>query len=189
MGLSPTDGRRTILWDSARFWNTTTAEEVADYPAHRYARAPWRPIVRAIDVEAPPPVVFRWVCQLKVAPYSYDWIDNRGRRSPRTLTPGVDELAIGQTIMIGRIVEFERDRHITAVSLPGPTAVFGFLSITYQVDRSGSGSRLICCVDLTADGPAARLRADLLVVGDWVMMRKQLLTLKRLAERQQPVAD
>lgn len=182
MGL-PVLGRRLAdLGDSARFWNTTAEEEVADYPAHRYARESWLAIVRAIDVAAPPAVVFRWLCQLRVAPYSYDWIDNAGRRSPRTLTPGVEQLAVGQTIMVARIMEFEPDRHITGVSLPGPTALFGYLSITYQVEPSPMGTRLICCLDVTADSRVARLRRHLLIVGDWVMMRKQLLTLKDLAE-------
>jgi hypothetical protein len=183
----PYIGQTAAAWrESVRFWNTTAAEQTADYPAHRYARPPWHPVVRAVDVEAPPPVVFRWLCQLKVAPYSYDWIDNRGRRSPRTLTPGVEDLAIGQHMIIARIVEFEPDHHITAVSLPGPTAVYGFLALTYQVEAARCGSRLICCLDVTAESRAGRIRLDLLAAGDWVMMRKQLLTLKELAEGRQP---
>jgi hypothetical protein len=171
------------LLDSARFWNTTAAEEAAAYPAHRYARVPYQPLLRAVDVAAPPAVVFRWLCQLKVAPYSYDWLDNRGRRSPRELTPGAEKLAVGQRLIVARIVAFEPERHITGVSLPAATAMFGAFSLTYQVTAAAGGSRLIVCFDLTAGSPAGRLRADLLAVGDLVMARKQLLTLKSLAER------
>ena len=134
-------------------------------------------------VEAPPALVFRWLCQLKVAPYSYDWIDNRGRRSPRELTPGVADLAVGQPFLIGRIVEFTPDDHITVVGGPGATRLFGAMSLTYQVMPRGAGSRLVCCLDVTARSRAARVRADLLGVGDLVMMRRQLLNLKHLAER------
>jgi hypothetical protein len=171
------------LLDWARSWNTTTAEEAADYPAHRYAVPPYRKLIRAVDVAAPPAAVFRWLCQLKVAPYSYDWLDNRGRRSPRELTPGAENLAVGQRLMIARIVEFEPDRQITGVSVPAATAVFGAISLTYRVTPTANGSRLVACLDVTVCSRAGRMRADLLAVGDLAMMRKQLLNLKGLAER------
>ena len=169
--------------DWARFWNSTAAENAADYPAHRYATTPYRTLIRAVDVAAPAAVVFRWLCQLKLAPYSYDRLDNGGRRSPRELTPGAEQLAVGQTLIVARIVEFEPDRHITAVSLPAASAVFGAFSLTYQVTATAGGSRLVACLDATARCWAERLRADLLTVGDLVMMRKQLLNLKALAEQ------
>ncbi len=64
---------------SAEHWGTTQAEREATYPCERYATKPYRRYLRAVDVDVDPAVLFRWVCQVKVAPYSYDWIDNRGR--------------------------------------------------------------------------------------------------------------
>jgi len=44
---------------------------------------------------------------MRIAPYSYDGIDNLGCESPRVLIPGLDELAIGQKVMIGELADDE----------------------------------------------------------------------------------
>jgi hypothetical protein len=109
-------------------------------------------MTRAIGVAAPPDLTWRWLCQIAVAPYSYDWIDNRGRRSPQTLTPGADDLSAGQTVaVVFRLVSSDDGRAWTALT--------------------------------SVRGPVARLRAHALAWGDLVMMRRQLLNLKALAER------
>ena len=78
---------------------------------------------------------FRWLCQLKVAPYSYDLIDNFGRRSPKELTPGVENLARGQKLMgIFELVDFERDGHLTVtMSDPRAISIFGRIALSYVV--------------------------------------------------------
>lgn len=126
------------LLDPARYWHVIEQERAADYPAHHHAASPYRTLLRAVDVAAPPAVVYRWLSQLSVAPYSYDWLDNGGRRSPRTLTPEADRVAVGQHLMsLFRVVEFEPDRHLTMVSLPRASTIFGELALTYQAtDRN-----------------------------------------------------
>ncbi|MBA2774650.1 MAG: hypothetical protein H0U36_11490 [Nocardioidaceae bacterium] len=167
---------------SAQHWGTTRAEREATYPCERYATRPYRRYLRAVDVDADLAVLFRWVCQVKVAPYSYDWIDNGGRQSPRQLTPGAEKLAVGQAFIVGTIVEFETGCHITAVGTPKAARIFGPITLTYQVREQGTGSRLTVALTVSASSLPGRVRRELLGWGDLVMMRKQLLTLKACAE-------
>jgi hypothetical protein len=157
-------------------WGSTAGERTLALPCDRHLPGAATVVHRAIDIAAPAHTVFRWLCQLRAAPYSYDLIDNFGRRSPQTLTPGLDELELGQRFMtIFDLVEFERDRHITLVVRRGRFA-FGSAAVTYAVSRNGErGSRLLVRV---ASGRSSRLLPWL----DLFMMRRQLLNLKRLAE-------
>lgn len=168
---------------ASRTWGSTETERADSYPCDRWLADPDDQLWRAIDIDAPPGAVFRWLCQLRAAPYSYDWIDNLGRRSPRQLTPGLDELEVGQRVMtIFRLVEFEPGRHITLVLERGKR-LFGELAITYQVRPAGAGSRLVAKLVVRRPRGAGRLFSPLLPAGDLVMMKKQLRTLKALAER------
>ena len=117
--------------------------------------------------------------------HSYDWIDNLGRRSPRTPTPALEALATGQAIMIGHITDFAVDDHITGRAFPRAERLYGLVGLTYRViPKSPTSSRLV--VRLMVDQPNAWVevaRYWLLAWGDLVMMRKQLMTLKALAEQ------
>jgi hypothetical protein len=168
-----------------RTWGSTAQERQLEFACDRFVADPNGALYRALTVNAPPALLFPWLCQLRAAPYSYDWIDNLGRRSPRSLTPGLDRLQVGQRIMtIFQLAAFEPDRHITAV-LDRLGALFGDLAITYLiVPEAEERCRLVVKVAVayprTPIGAAMR---GLLPPGDLVMMRKQLLTLRKLAER------
>jgi hypothetical protein len=167
----------------ARTWGTTAEERERSYPCDRYVDRIDDAYYRGVTVHAAPGVVFRWLCQLRVAPYSYDWIDNLGRQSPRTLTPGLERLTVGDRFMaIFRLVEFEVDQHVTLRL--GQSVLFPDLAVSYVVvAASVASARLI--MKIVARYPAGiggRLQQWLLPWGDLVMARRQLLNLRDLAE-------
>jgi len=164
-------------------WGEVEAERFMPLPCDRLLPAADLVVHRAVDVAAPAELTFRWLCQLRVAPYSYDLLDNRGRRSPRTLTPGLDRLAVGQRVArIFRLADFAAGEHLT-VELDDPQAarLFGRVAGTWHVSPRGvRSSRLL--VRLRIAG-LDRVRRRGLAYGDLIMMRKQLRTLAALAER------
>jgi len=146
-------------------------------------------IFAVLTVNAKPEKVFRWLCQLRVAPYSYDLIDNFGRRSPQQLKPGSEQLALGQPVMtIFELVDFRQNNHITGRIWPGSKAekIFGAIAGSYCVKPLGNGKTCLL-VKIQVKYPrrwwGSCMRA-ILPVGDLIMMRKQLLNFKRLVEKE-----
>ena len=143
---------------------------------------------RGVTVHASPSTLFRWLCQLRAAPYSYDWIDNFGRKSPQRLTPGLERLERGQPVMrIFELVTFEPECHLTLRLLPGSRSarLFGELAVSYVIRPGAAGCRLLAkLVVRYPPGLRGAMMRAFLPVGDLIMMRRQLLNLKRLAERQ-----
>jgi hypothetical protein len=180
----------------AHTWGTTAAERSLTFACDRLLPEADDAYFRAVDVRAAPAVLFRWLCQLRVAPYSYDLIDNLGRRSPQVLTPGLELLEVGQRVMtIFDLVEFEPDRQLTLRVRQG-RRLFGDVAVTYLIvsdvrhdedhpDGSArqEGCRLIAKVLVChPSGPSHALSRVGLPWGDLIMMRRQLLNLKALAE-------
>ena len=163
-------------------WGSAPHEREASYPCDALVDDP-DVVFRALDVDAPTGLVFRWLCQLRKAPYSYDWIDNLGRRSPRQLIEGLDHLEVGQPFMtIFRLVSFQAGSSIT---LDSTTALFGRVAGTYKIVPIGMNrSRLVVKLIFSSlPGIRGWITSRILPAGDLIMMRKQLLTLKALAER------
>ncbi len=171
-------------------WGTTDEERGRVYPCDEFAGDDWSALYRSVTVDAKPETVFRWLCQMRAAPYSYDLLDNFGRRSPRTLTPGLDKLEVGQSVMtIFQIVSFETSRHITLEYGPKLKKRMPPLFISYVVSPRGKRTRLTC--KLTTPAPkniGRKLMFRGVAWGDLFMMRKQMLTLKELAEKQERAA-
>lgn len=169
-----------------RNWGARPEEREARYPCEGLLPPPAEEWFRAVTVRAERAVVFRWLCQLKVAPYSWDVLDNFGRLSPRSLTPGAEVLERGQRVMtIFELTDFEVDRHLTMVlDTPWARGAFGGFAISYVVQDDGPGlTRLVVKLLVgRGGGPLGRLRCRAMAWGDLFMMRRQLETLRSLAE-------
>ena len=81
---------------------------------------------------------------------------------------------------IFRLVEFKREDHLTMKIVS--TKAFGDLAVTYLVKPKGEGARLV--VKIVYRVSSFSPMRWILPPGDLFMMRKQLLTLKRLAENE-----
>ena len=86
-------------------------------------------------MDASAATVFAWLGNLRVAPYSYDLLDNRGRRSPRRLRADLPPLAVGQrAVAIFDVLEVVEGEELT-LATRGDAAerVFGPVTLTYAV--------------------------------------------------------
>lgn len=134
-------------------WGASAEERARTLPCDQLLPDASLRVHRAISVEAPVSLLFLWLCQLKLAPYSYDLLDNFGRRSPQQLRGGLDRLEVGQRFMtIFALASFRRDAHITLRSRR--------VAVTYAAFAQGNVSRLL--VRVVFDPPGARVGAAVL---------------------------
>lgn len=171
----------------SEIWGTEPRERNLAFPCDNLISQPDATLYRGVTVQNSKEILFRWLCQMRAAPYSYDWIDNFGKHSPRNLSPGLENLAIGQEVMsIFDLVGFEQGRHLTirVKSRSSASRTFGDVGVSYMIVPTTEHScRLL--VKLMAKYPRGikgRVMRALLPWGDLIMMRRQLLNFKQLAE-------
>jgi hypothetical protein len=158
-------------------WNVTDDEVARSYPCDQFVASPTLRAWRGVTVGTTQEVLWPWVAQIRLAPYSYDWIDNLGRRSPQELM-GLSEPVVGEpfttaaaTRPFGRILAVEPLEHLTAEIMGA--------CMSYVLVPQEQSTRLL--MKLVTN--ASNWVAPFLSVGDLVMARRQLLNLKGLAER------
>jgi hypothetical protein len=160
-------------------WGVSDSEIVRSYPCDDFVTSRALQAWRGVDVQASAEAVWPWVTQIRLAPYSYDWIDNLGRRSPRELV-GLPEPQVGVRFttaggrQLGRIVSVDPGKQLTG------TIMGAFMSYVL-VPQDHDTTRLLLKVVMQTSRWASRW----LSVGDLIMARRQLLNLKLLAERHQ----
>lgn len=157
-------------------WGVTDAELARHFPCDDLVPSPVLELWRGISVTVPPPAVWPWLRQVRLAPYSYDWLDNLGRRSPRELRdlpdprPGDPFSCIGGRYDVGRVLAVVPGESLTATVMAA--------GMSYVLEPEGAGTRLL--LKIVAENDRWYLPA--LAVGDWPMARRQLGVLKRQAE-------
>ena len=157
-------------------WGVSDDEVARTYPCDDVVPSPVLQAWRGVTVKVTADRLWPWISQIRLAPYSYDWIDNLGRRSPRELLtlPGPvagEPFSTAATRPVGRILSVSPVEQLTG-------RIAGAV-MSYVLVPNGDATRLLLKV-VTAKG---RGIAPLVSVGDLLMARRQLLNLKRLAEQ------
>lgn len=156
-------------------WGVTADEVARHYPCDDIVASPVLEAWRGVTVRATPDETWPWVAQIRLAPYSYDWIDNLGHRSPQELRavapPRVGEpFTTSAGRQLGRILSVSAGEQLTG-------RIAGAV-ISYVLVPDGDTTRLLMKIVMARH----RLLAPLLSAGDLIMARRQLLNLKQLAE-------
>ena len=67
-----------------------------------------RELIRCIEIRAVASDIFVWLKQLQIAPYSYDFIDNRFRKSPEYIIENLPPLKVNSHYLLAfHIIEFD----------------------------------------------------------------------------------
>jgi hypothetical protein len=147
-----------------------------------------RELLRYIEISANPPEIFVWLKQLRVAPYSYDFIDNRSRKSPYFVIENLPPLKINTHYLLAfHISEFEENSFIACrfcEPINEPVNLYmKDLYFEYRIIEQGTKNILWCKIkgyfntDISSKG-----FFYIFSLVDKVMMKRQLKNIKRLSE-------
>jgi hypothetical protein len=124
------------------------------------------------DLSCSPEELWPWLAQMgngRAGWYSYDWLDNRGRKSFVTLDPNFVQIHKGQRIPFATIEDFKINEFLTYRF--GKRA-----SASYLIEKTATGIRLWTRVRVDGIGKIAQF---FLKVGHQFMQRKQFREIKK----------
>jgi hypothetical protein len=148
-----------------------------------------RELIRCIEIGADASDIFVWLKQLRIAPYSYDCIDNRCRKSPDYIIENLPPLKVNTHYLLAfHIFEFVENSFIVCrfcepINSPVNLYMKG-LFFEYRILEQGTKTKLWCKIkgyfntDLTSKG-----FFFIFSVINKIMMARQLKNIKKLSER------
>ncbi len=167
-------------------WGATDEEIDRDMPGDDLVTNPHLDSTRAVTIRATPEQVWPWIVQIgrgRAGWYSYDFIDNPGQRSAETILPEFQHLKVGDHIPTGigpgfRVIAVEPNRYVAL-----RVAEQGTITLALYPE-SPSTTRLVSRVRIRWNlrDPKDAVSAVVVDPGDFVMMRKMMLGIKRRAE-------
>jgi hypothetical protein len=171
-----------------RNWGSTPDEVASALPGDELCPDARVSATRSITLEAPPEQVFPWLRQMgfgRAGWYSYDLLDNLGRRSARSIVDEWQHVSAGDMIP-GGPVGFEAaivdPPHTFVLRLAARGRIgrrIGF-TLAYDLRPVEGGTRLVTRARARVDIPGGVLLERLILEpGDGIMVRKQLLEFAR----------
>ena len=143
---------------------------------------------RSITIAAPPENVFPWIRQMgfkRAGWYSYDLIDNLGRKSATIIHDEWQDIVTGSSVPAGlmaftaAIVEPPRSFVLQVDSKKRVTQRLCF-TLAYELRDHPTGTRLVTRMRGRVNVPGGQLiERALLGPGDGIMLRKQLLNIAK----------
>jgi len=168
-------------------WGATVEERSAAMAGDELVFRPQFVATRAVTIDAPPEAVWQWIVQMgygRAGWYSYDLLDNHGRRSATRVERRWQDVRIGDPVpMSGG--DDARTTFRVYVFAPYRVMVWAKPDSTWswRLRRTDTGgTRLVTRVRARYHGADALLAAPLMEIGDFPMMRRCLLGIKARAE-------
>ena len=144
--------------------------------------------LRFIEIKANDRHIFAWLNQLRVAPYSYDFIDNRFRKSPPYIINNLPPIKINTHFLLAfHVHAFEENsflvgRFCEPINAPVNLYIEG-LFIEYRLLRKGNKTQLWCKVlGFVKKDASSKMFFLIFSIINRIMMAKQLKTIMKLSE-------
>jgi hypothetical protein len=171
-----------------QYWGATTEEIHGSIVGDNLCRDATLIATRSITISAPPKDVFPWIRQMgfgRAGWYSYDWIDNLGRKSATKVheewqsVESGDKIPSGPISFTAAIVEAPRHFVLEIKSLGKKSPKLHF-TLAYELREDPQGTRLVTRMRSQIKLPFGSLfERFILGPGDGIMLRRQLLTINR----------
>lgn len=170
-------------------WGATPAEVRAEMPGDTLLDRAEFVATRAVSIAATPEEVWPWLVQVgfgRAGFYSYDVLDNLGRASARHLLPEYQTAAVGDLAAPMASPPDERNSFTVAEIDPPHRLVWSKPDSTWAwllTAEPDGRTRLVTRLKARYDpGPFLPVTLVLMEVGDFPMMRRMLLGIRRRAE-------